>query len=38
MKKRIFSFIIALLLLLGSSQASSVLAWTSQESNTQPFD
>jgi Leucine-rich repeat (LRR) protein len=38
MRRRIISVIIALLLLLGSSQASSVLAWTPQESNTQPVD
>ena len=38
MRRRIISVIIALLLLLGSSQASSAFAWTPQESNTQRFD
>jgi hypothetical protein len=38
MRQRIFSLIIALLLLLGSSQASSVLAWTPQQSEAQPPD
>ncbi len=38
MRQRIFSLIIALLLLLGSSQASSALAWTPQEGEAQPND
>ena len=38
MRRRIISVIIALLLLLGSSQASSALAWMPQQSEAQPPD
>lgn len=38
MRRRIISVIIALLLLLGSSQASSAFAWTPQQSEAQPPD